>query len=143
MDKGGEHKVDWMATLHNIHGSIPFTCTRTSEMESRHRTYRIKAFQGLLPTAKEMQQRRPDLYTDAQCPMCGTSKEDNAHIWECTKAIGLRLDIAKEAKNIWTSLVDKETKYSISSEVAEMANQLFGVMVPLGSVFGVKDMSTI
>jgi hypothetical protein len=116
---------------------------KTSEADSSLRSFRIKALQGLLPTAGKMHQRRPDLYKDAKCPMCDATSEDDMHIWQCPDTLSTRVAIAAEAKGTSISLINKDTGSCVSEEVAEMAEQLFGIMVPLGAVFQIRDKSKI
>jgi ribonuclease HI len=143
IEKEGAHKVDWEATFRNLHGQIPFTCMKTSEVDSSLRSYRIKALQGLLPTAGKMHQRRPDLYKDAKCPICDATEEDNMHIWQCPGTLSARVAIVAEAKETWISSTSKDTGGCVFEEVAKLAEQLFGIMTPLGSIFQIRDKSKI
>jgi ribonuclease HI len=143
IEKEGAHKVDWEATFRNLHGQIPFTCMKTSEADSSLRSYRIKALQGLLPTAGKMHQRRPDLYKDAKCSICDATCEDDMHIWQCPDTLSTRVAIVAEAKETWISSTNKDTDGCVSEEVAKVAGQLFGIMTPLGAIFQSRDQSKI
>jgi len=90
-----------------------------------------------------MHQRRPDLYKDAKCPICDATEEDNMHIWQCPGTLSARVAIVAEAKETWISSTSKDTGGCVFEEVAKLAEQLFGIMTPLGSIFQIRDKSKI
>lgn len=92
--------VEWRSTLAHVHDKKPVHTFFSSRKDTRRRTQRIKALYGMLPTMNTMQARHPNLYSDCICRVCGTSEEDNRHVWEC----GALTDVHQE---IWHSALGK------------------------------------
>jgi hypothetical protein len=56
-----------------------------------------------LPTLSNLKKRKPEIYRDATCPICGSDEEDTAHLFECPAFRNTR-------KNIWEEVKKKVTK---------------------------------
>jgi hypothetical protein len=118
-------EVDWEVSLGVIHGSNTFKSRVTSMADSHSRSYRIKTLVGMLPTAKELHRRQPELYTSDKCPVCRNTIETNAHIWECTKTAQTRNSILAEVKQKWREEVNITTDHQILDDVEYLSNELF------------------
>ncbi|KAF9944310.1 hypothetical protein BGZ70_004799, partial [Mortierella alpina] len=92
--------VEWRSTLSMVHDRKPVHTFFSNRKDTRRRTQCIKTMYGMLPTMNVMQARRPDLYSDCLCRVCGIEDEDNRHVWECDS-------LTEVHREIWQSALDK------------------------------------
>src|SRR4051794_23739779 len=70
-------EIDWETSFQMVHGQNKFQSFITSMADSHHRSHRVKALLGLLPTAEVLHRRLPDTYKFEKCPVC---RSDNEHM---------------------------------------------------------------
>jgi ribonuclease HI len=76
---------------------------QTSIKQAKERSFRIKLINDELPTLYNLSKRKPGIYRDSTCPLCGIREENTGHIFECSASRNTRLQIWEEVKKKITS----------------------------------------
>jgi ribonuclease HI len=66
---------------------------QTSIKQAKERNFRIKLINDELPTLCNLKKRKPSIYKDSTCPLCGLREENTGHIFDCSASINIRSQI--------------------------------------------------
>ncbi|RHZ76146.1 hypothetical protein Glove_202g44 [Diversispora epigaea] len=75
-------ETNWQYSQQIWHGT-KITNNRTNSKDSSLRAFSLKLLNEELPTKVTLNLRKPDIYTDNQCPFCNSYKETNSHVFMC------------------------------------------------------------
>jgi len=128
---------DWCQTSKIINQGVKITSSYTNKQISDSRTYMIKAFHGLLPTASILHQRAPLTYESPYCKRCSKEHETNEHLWNCKSASKERKHIIKEARTILVNKL-KDVKPRIALDEINLINDVIDTF----AVFRKKNQSS-
>ncbi|KAG9072620.1 hypothetical protein KI688_000391 [Linnemannia hyalina] len=92
-------RLTWYPFKHT-HINKPVNTLFSSQQDTRLRSRGIKKVHEMLPTMDVLRARRPDLYKDDLCRLCGLETEDNEHIWACSKS-------RETQEELWEDALDR------------------------------------